>query len=79
MAARRVTTNQVISSASLAFMFALWYLKRRAAVVLDSATLEMDAACSLACIGAEKCGHCEPRLETCRPRTEPCVLSETRR
>ena len=40
----------VISSASLAFMFALWYLKRRAAVVLDSATLEMDAACSLACI-----------------------------
>ena len=31
-------------------MFALRYLKRRAAVKLDSATLEMDAACSFACI-----------------------------
>ena len=40
----------VISSASLTFMFALWYLKRQAAIKLDSATLEMDAACSFACI-----------------------------
>lgn len=40
----------VVSSASLGFMFALWYLKRKAAIKLDSATLEMDAACSLACI-----------------------------
>lgn len=39
-----------ISLASLLFMFWLWRAKRRAARVLDSRTLEGDAACSLACI-----------------------------
>lgn len=40
----------IISAASLAFMFWLWRAKRKAAIVLDSRTLEGDAACSLACI-----------------------------
>lgn len=40
----------LISFASLGFMFWLWRAKRRAAVALDSRTLEGDAACSLACI-----------------------------
>lgn len=40
----------IISSASLVFMFWLWRAKRRAAIILDSRTLEGDAACSLACI-----------------------------
>ena len=40
----------VISALSLACMVFLWRAKRQAAQALDSATLEADAACSLACI-----------------------------
>jgi divalent metal cation (Fe/Co/Zn/Cd) transporter len=40
----------VISALSLACMVFLWRAKRLAAQALDSATLEADAACSLACI-----------------------------
>jgi len=40
----------VISVVSLGTMGFLWRAKRAAAVALDSRTLEMDAACSLACI-----------------------------
>ncbi|MFN7956733.1 MAG: cation transporter [Holophagaceae bacterium] len=40
----------VISALSLACMVFLWRAKQRAAQALDSATLEADAACSLACI-----------------------------
>jgi divalent metal cation (Fe/Co/Zn/Cd) transporter len=40
----------VISALSLAFMAYLWRAKLGAAKALDSATLEADAACSLACI-----------------------------
>jgi len=40
----------VISALSLTFMVFLWRAKRRAAQALDSATLEADAACSLACL-----------------------------
>lgn len=40
----------VISALSLTFMVFLWRAKRTAARALDSATLEADAACSLACI-----------------------------
>jgi len=40
----------VVSGLSLTLMFALWAAKSRAATVLDSATLAMDAACSRACI-----------------------------
>ena len=40
----------VISALSLTFMVFLWRAKRAAARALDSATLEADAACSLACI-----------------------------
>jgi hypothetical protein len=40
----------IISALSLAFMVFLWRAKRAAARALDSATLEADAACSLACI-----------------------------
>jgi len=40
----------VIAALSLSFMFALWRAKLQAAQALDSATLEADAACSLACI-----------------------------
>jgi divalent metal cation (Fe/Co/Zn/Cd) transporter len=40
----------LISLVSLLFMFGLWRAKLRAAKVLDSRTLEGDAACSLACI-----------------------------
>jgi len=40
----------VISALSLAFMAYLWQAKLRAAKALDSATLEADATCSLACI-----------------------------
>lgn len=39
-----------VSSLSLLFMFFLYYLKMYAAVILDSSTLEKDAACSLGCI-----------------------------
>ena len=40
----------VISALSLSFMTFLWRAKLQTAKVLDSATLEADAACSLACI-----------------------------
>jgi divalent metal cation (Fe/Co/Zn/Cd) transporter len=40
----------VISALSLAFMAYLWRAKLRVAKALDSATLEADATCSLACI-----------------------------
>jgi len=40
----------VISALSLTFMVFLWRAKRATARALDSATLEADAACSLACI-----------------------------
>jgi Co/Zn/Cd efflux system component len=40
----------VIASVSLAFMFFLWWFKVKASVVLDSRTLESDAACSFGCI-----------------------------
>lgn len=40
----------VVSLVSLSFMGFLWWAKRAAAVALDSRTLAMDAACSLACI-----------------------------
>lgn len=40
----------VVALISLSFMFFLWRAKQRAARVLDSATLEKDAACSRACI-----------------------------
>jgi len=40
----------VVALVSLSFMFFLWRAKHRAAQVLDSATLEKDAACSRACI-----------------------------
>lgn len=40
----------IISSLSLSVMFALWRSKLRVARTLDSRTLEMDAACSRACI-----------------------------
>lgn len=40
----------VISALSLSFMAFLWRAKLQAAKALDSATLEADAACSLACI-----------------------------
>jgi divalent metal cation (Fe/Co/Zn/Cd) transporter len=40
----------VISALSLSFMMFLWRAKLRAATALDSATLEADATCSLACI-----------------------------
>ncbi|MCE1203951.1 MAG: heavy metal transporter [Holophagaceae bacterium] len=40
----------VISALSLACMVFLWRAKQAAARSLDSATLEADAACSLACI-----------------------------
>jgi divalent metal cation (Fe/Co/Zn/Cd) transporter len=40
----------VISALSLAFMAYLWRAKLGAAKALDSATLQADAACSLACI-----------------------------
>ncbi|MCB9797375.1 MAG: cation transporter [Alphaproteobacteria bacterium] len=40
----------VISAVSLSFMFALWRAKLRVAEALDSRTLQMDAACSRACI-----------------------------
>jgi len=44
------TAGIVISCLSLSFMFGLWYLKMWAAVMLKSATLEADAACSFGCI-----------------------------
>ena len=40
----------VVSVVSLALMGFLWRAKKAAAVALDSRTLAMDAACSLACI-----------------------------
>ncbi len=40
----------VVSGVSLVLMGGLWAAKSRAATVLDSATLAMDAACSRACI-----------------------------
>lgn len=40
----------IVSVVSMTFMFWLWIAKRRAARILDSRTLEGDAACSLACI-----------------------------
>jgi len=40
----------IIAMLSLSFMAFLWRAKRKAARALDSATLEADAACSLACI-----------------------------
>jgi divalent metal cation (Fe/Co/Zn/Cd) transporter len=40
----------VISALSLSFMGFLWRAKLQAARALDSATLEADATCSLACI-----------------------------
>ncbi len=40
----------IISALSLGFMAFLWRAKLQAAKALDSATLEADAACSLACI-----------------------------
>jgi divalent metal cation (Fe/Co/Zn/Cd) transporter len=40
----------LVSVFSLGFMFWLWKSKQRAAKVLDSRSLEGDAACSLACI-----------------------------
>ena len=40
----------VVSVVSLGMMGFLWRAKRSAAAALDSRTLEMDAACSLACI-----------------------------
>ncbi|MFZ5477164.1 MAG: cation transporter [Myxococcota bacterium] len=40
----------VVSVVSLAMMGFLWRAKKAAAAALDSRTLEMDAACSLACI-----------------------------
>ena len=40
----------VVSVVSLAMMGFLWRAKKAAATALDSRTLEMDAACSLACI-----------------------------
>jgi divalent metal cation (Fe/Co/Zn/Cd) transporter len=40
----------VISTLSLSFMAFLWQAKLRAAKAVDSATLEADATCSLACI-----------------------------
>jgi divalent metal cation (Fe/Co/Zn/Cd) transporter len=40
----------VVSVVSLAFMGFLWQAKKAAALALDSRTLSMDAACSLACI-----------------------------
>lgn len=42
--------GMVVSAVSLGFMGFLWRAKRAAAVALDSRTLAMDAACSLACI-----------------------------
>ena len=44
------TAATIVASASLGFMFFLYYGKVRAAVVLDSAVLEADAQCSLGCI-----------------------------
>lgn len=40
----------VISLLSLSFMFYLWSAKKKVARALDSATMEKDADCSLACI-----------------------------
>lgn len=40
----------LISSISLSFMFFLWYFKVKASILLNSATLEADAACSFSCI-----------------------------
>lgn len=40
----------IISCTSLSFMFFLWYYKVKASVLLNSATLEADAACSFSCI-----------------------------
>jgi divalent metal cation (Fe/Co/Zn/Cd) transporter len=40
----------IISALSLSFMAYLWRAKLKAAKALDSATLEADATCSLACI-----------------------------
>jgi divalent metal cation (Fe/Co/Zn/Cd) transporter len=40
----------VVSAVSLAFMGFLWQAKKATATALDSRTLAMDAACSLACI-----------------------------
>ncbi|MGK5088172.1 cation transporter [Bdellovibrionota bacterium FG-2] len=40
----------VISAVSLSFMFFLWQAKKKAARILNSATVRKDAACSLACI-----------------------------
>jgi len=44
------TAGIVISSISLSFMFGLWWAKMNAAIILDSRTLEADAACSFGCI-----------------------------
>ncbi len=40
----------IISSLSIAFMFFLYYAKRKVAIALDSSTMMKDAACSMACI-----------------------------
>jgi len=40
----------IISSISLGFMYFLYHSKRSVALVLDSATVMKDAACSMACI-----------------------------
>ena len=40
----------LISIFSISFMFWLWLAKRRIAVLLDSASMKMDAQCSWACI-----------------------------
>ena len=40
----------VISSISISFMFFLWWAKVKASVILDSRTMEADAACSFGCI-----------------------------
>jgi Zn finger protein HypA/HybF involved in hydrogenase expression len=44
------TPGIIISCASLSFMFSLYFAKLYVAIVLDSSTLEKDAACSLGCI-----------------------------
>lgn len=50
--ARPATTlpGLLVAGVSLSFMFALWAAKRRAAEALDSKTMMMDVACSMACI-----------------------------
>lgn len=40
----------VISILSLTFMFFLWWAKTKASIILNSSTLEKDAACSFGCI-----------------------------